>query len=165
MKWLGILFLLGASTLTGYLLASRLDERVRLLRTIQKLIARFCAELSGRRISTGQMLREAAADFEFSALPFLKKAAEKFDGTIPFCDVWSETLSEAALTAEETEPLMEVGRILGSSDHESQLQALSLLAHRAGELVEQTAARTASEAKLCRSLGILAGLFFAVLAL
>ena len=60
---------------------------------------------------------------------------------------------------------MEVGRILGSSNHESQLQTLSLLACRAGELVEQTAARTASEGKLCRSLGILAGLLFAVLAL
>ena len=167
MKWVGVLLLLGASILTGFQLASRLHDRVRLLRAVRGLIGRFSGELAYRRISTGQMLREAASDPEFTSLPFLKPAAETFDGKIAFSVIWENAVMRCRppIAPEEREILLEIGRILGSSDRDSQQAALSLLAQRAEALLAAGTEKAAAEGKLYRSLGVLAGLFFIVLAL
>ena len=167
MKWVGILLLLGASILTGFQLASRLHDRVRLLRAIRGLIGRFSGELAYRRISTGQMLREAAADPEFIPLPCLKPAAESFDGKTAFSAVWENAVIRCRppVAPEEREILLEIGRILGSSDRDSQQASLSLLAQRTDTLLAEGVEKAAAEGKLYRSLGVLAGLFFIVLAL
>ena len=76
--------MLGASVLTGSRLASRLAERVERLRAVRGLIERFSGELAYRRTLTGQMLQAGAGSREFAALPFLRKAAEGFDGSVSF---------------------------------------------------------------------------------
>lgn len=140
---------------------------MRLLRAIRGLIGRFSGELAYRRISTGQMLREAAADPEFIPLSFLKPAAEVFDGKTAFSAVWEDAVIRCRppVAPEEREILLEIGRILGSSDRDSQQASLSLLAQRTDTLLAEGVEKAAAEGKLYRSLGVLAGLFFIVLAL
>ena len=140
---------------------------MRLLRAIRGLIGRFSGELAYRRLSTGQMLRAAAADPEFIPLPFLKPAAEVFDGKTAFSAVWEDAVIRCRppVAPEEREILLEIGRILGSSDRDSQQASLSLLAQRTDTLLAEGVEKAAAEGKLYRSLGVLAGLFFIVLAL
>ena len=58
-----------------------------------------------------------------------------------------------------------MGRTLGASDRDSQLAAFALLSERMDGILLAETSRAEREGKLCRSLGILGGLFLAVLAL
>ena len=167
MKFLGICLLLGAGTLAGMQLSKRLWERVLTLREIRELLERFSGELRFKRTPTGQLLREAAADPGFQRLSFLKKAAERFDGREPVFFVWEQALKAGKIPSgsPEGEILREMGRTLGASDRDSQLAAFALLSERMDGILLTETSRAEREGKLCRSLGILGGLFLAVLAL
>lgn len=157
--------MLGASVLTGSRLASRLAERVERLRAVRGLIERFSGELAYRRTPTGQLLQAAAGSREFAALPFLRKAAESFDGSVSFSRVWEAAVRQSSCPPEERELLLEMGQIVGVSNRDSQVAALALLASRADGILEEQAKRAAVEGRLCRSMGVLGGLLFLVLAL
>ena len=82
--------------------------------------------------------------------------------------IWTEELARwkgLKRFPESREILKELGGILGSADGESQAAALLLLEERLNRLLAAAEEKSAADGRLCRSLGALAGLLLAVLAI
>ena len=168
MKLLGILLGGLALFLAGNSLAVRLKEEAGLLRKGQLLILRVRRALTVRKLPTGQILRELAADADFACFPFVRKTADRFTGTESPALIWQEEVDRwkgLPHSPAGREALRELGGILGGSDGESQAAALLLLEERMQGSLSQAEKRAAADGKLCRSLGVLAGLMLAVLAI
>lgn len=86
---------------------------------------------------------------------------------IPLCQIWEESLeqlfSQIHLPHSEQEELKRLGKKLGSSDCKMQEQALNWYGDQLKELEKSCRLTLGEKQKLCRSLGILAGLFLTVL--
>ncbi len=168
MKLLGILLGGLALFLMGNSLAARLKEEAGLLRKGQLLILRVRRELTVRKLPTGQLLRELAEDADFACFPFLQKMADRFTGTESPAFIWQEEIDcwkGLPHYPAGREAFRELGGILGGSDGESQAAALLLLEERMQNALSQAEKKAAADGKLCRSLGALAGLMLAVLAI
>lgn len=168
MKLLGILLGGLALFLAGNGMAVRMREEAELLRKARALFLRIRQELAVRKLPTGQLLRELAADTEFTCFPFLKKTAERFTGAESPARIWAEEIADwngLRQNVAGKQILLELGRILGSSDGESQAAALALLEERLQGVLTQAEKKASADGKLCRSLGALAGLMLAVLAI
>ena len=166
-KWLGVVAGAVACFLLGSSCAMRLKEQLDSFHTLEKLLLRFSKALSLRRMPTKQLLSEAAAAPEFACFLFLKEAAANFDGSQPLEQLWGEAVEKQKppLPTEGQEILLEIGRILGNGSWEDQAAALELLKSRLEPITVQAGERMQRESRLFRSLGGLAGLLLAVLAL
>ncbi len=168
MKLLGILLGGLALFLAGNGFAVRMKEEAELLRKARQILLRIRQELSVRKLPTGSLLRELAADPDFICFPFLKKISVRFTGAESPAEIWREEITQwngLRQNPAGKQILLELGKILGSSDGESQAAALSLLEQRLQGILEQAEKKAAADGKLCRSLGALAGLMLAVLAI
>ena len=89
------------------------------------------------------------------------------DKKMPFCKIWEEAAEQLftsiSLPEAEQNELKRLGKKLGSSDSKMQEQALNWYGTQLKELESTYRMTLAEKQKLCRSLGILAGLFLAVL--
>lgn len=168
MRWLGILLGAVSLLLAGNSLALRLREETAQLRKVQKLLVRVRREIDVRRLPTGVLLRELADDPDYAKFPFLRETSRRFTGVSPPAAIWTEELARwkgLKRFPESREILKELGGILGSADGESQAAALLLLEERLNRLLAAAEEKSAADGRLCRSLGALAGLLLAVLAI
>lgn len=163
MKYFGILCILTASTMLGFRAADKLTGNVRLLQALRALVSAMCTELRGDLPTVSELLRRLAAQERFSALAFLREAAGQADA---FPESWEHAVSaDPALTEETRGILRRVGQTLGSTTLEGQLAALSLCAEQLSALQRDAEHAAEKKGTLCRSFGVLAGMFVVILLL
>lgn len=163
MKLTGAMLLLGACILCGCRAASRLDRQVRCLRTLMQLIDTMMTELQSRLPFLSELLPLLADKPAFAGLPFLQEAARNTD---TFPESWNAAVeTDSTLTDEARSVLITVGQTLGSTTLEGQISALRLCEKQLLELYGQAAERARQKGTLCRSMGLLSGMFLVILLL
>ncbi|MGI5893552.1 MAG: stage III sporulation protein AB [Candidatus Merdivicinus sp.] len=168
MKWLGILFASIACFLIGQNMATQLKEQCQYLQCLKLLLLRIDREIRVSRLPTAVLLQRLAKESDFQPLGFLRKTAQRFTGKQPVSILWEEALEEETCLTKlpDTKSLIrELGGIIGESDWESQTSALTLVNERLDRQLDDAEQRYLTQGRLYRSLGILAGILFAILAL
>lgn len=94
---------------------------------------------------------------------FIKKLPERFAPGVNFHDEWHNALADEHLYEEEKLILEELGSVLGTSDAEGQLAALSALEERAVQLQRLRSDDYSRKGKMYRSVGVLAGVMVGIL--
>ena len=144
LKLLGMALLFLGSAGTGALLARGLVKRTELILLIQRLLLALSNDLRYQKTPTIQLLKELSRDESYEKLSFLGEFRQITTQTAPFSQLWEEALQkQSGLQKDELELLRETGKILGSADSESQINALSLQQKKTGAHLGGITSKTA----------------------
>ncbi len=164
LKLVGMILLFLGSAGTGALLARGLAKRTELILLIQRLLLTLSNDLRYRKTPTLQLLKGMGQDKSFEKLSFLAEFRQTTSQTAPFSQLWDEALQkQLGLQKDELELLRETGKILGSADSESQINALSLQQKKLERILEESLQKQQTQGKLFRSMGVLCGFLLIIL--
>ena len=103
-------------------------------------------------------------DESYEKLSFLGEFRDLQVQTAPVSRLWNDALEkQPGLQKEELELLRDTGKILGSTDSESQVNALSLQQKKLALILEEAMAKQQTQGKLFRSMGVLCGFLLIIL--
>lgn len=169
LKIIGLILLTASCTGYGYYKSMEYRHRLEQVQELRKIIFLLSGEIACRKTPLAEACQMLAARSEkpYGNWLWTLYASMTRDKKMPFCKIWEEAAEQLFtsifLPEAEQNELKRLGKKLGSSDSKMQEQALNWYGEQLQEL-ENSYRRTLQEKqKLCRSLGILAGLFLAVL--
>jgi stage III sporulation protein AB len=166
-KLIGALFILAATTWTGFELARHLSERPKQLRQLKSALQSLEAEIMYGHTPLHEASRRLAAQLPYPLSSFFESFASKLALTeTTVRDAWDESLKEVwrltALKQEEFEIMSQFGETLGRHDRISQQKQIQLtLSHLEREESEAREKQSKYE-KMMKSLGFLAGLLLII---
>lgn len=142
-KILGAILLVGAASVIGFGMKSRLELRVRSVRTMLNMLGIMRAEIGQALTPLPELLEKLAKIAPAPADAFFESCAEemKIKPDVPFGIIWRRSLSRAdylGLCDEEREELSELGNVLGRYRSDEQVLAISH-AMRALERISEAA--------------------------
>lgn len=161
MKCIGLLLLFLTSAGAGILLSDRLNKRVKELELTLVFLDKLKTCLTYQNLPTNEMIELLAEDPSCKSLPYLTACHELLAGPTAFPNAWRTAMRQSkgktSLNDSDISHLLSLASIIGSSDTDGQLSAISMVE----ELLKRQRAE-AQEAKekkgrLYRSLGALAG--------
>ncbi len=169
MKTAGIILIIFSGTGLGLCKSMELGCRVRILENLFRILLLLKGEIR----CTGASLEDAFSDIalkmsgEYRA--FLEEVAENLGkrqgitfGTI-FCHCARKNLPMNRLSLEEQQCFLSLGEKLGYLDREMQVGQLELLEEEMRDQIKALKAAMPQKKKLYQSMGILGGIFLAVL--
>lgn len=156
-----------ASAAAGAKAADSLTARCRVLRQTERFIERAAMMIRCTASPLEDIISAAAVDSSLFCLTFLSDIETALDsGEINIRDLWHTSLGKRPpehSRSEELAVLEELGKILGSTDIQGQLDSLSLNKAYIKVLLENAEAERKERGRLYRCLGVTAGLFIAVI--
>lgn len=153
----------------GFLRAQKCSVRIRDLKEIERMLLFLQGELRYGNLPLPELFCKTARRLQKPFSVFLEKAAadmKKRDGQ-SLREIFSEqmagTLGQTGLLAEDFRELEELGASFGQTDRETQLKTLEFYNLEISRKLDFLKAELPGRRKLCRSLGIMGGLFLVIL--
>lgn len=162
-----ILLILGASLL-GLSLAGRLTERTRALRAMIGALDLVERELTFHLASMPELLQRVATSAAYPADCFFRRCLTELDhlGEQSLEEIWIKALPELGQLDENAAAVLrEVGGVLGKYDWENQRACLTAARVRLEECFHQAREEQRRMGRVYGTLGVTAGVFFAILLL
>ena len=158
-KYIGLGLIGLCCVLRGYQAACSLKKREQKLRAAASFIAALSSELAFTLASPSELLELLSRRPEYESLPFLVYTRQQLECGQPFPLAMAYGVEKDYIywDAEDKKPLLEVSGILGATDLQSQLNALSRAQHRLEERRCQAAELLKSHGRLYQTLGVSAG--------
>ena len=153
-----------AASCCGIYFSAALKDRIISLKRISCMLEEIFILLKYRSATVYEILETLRRDERFAELSFLNE--QKFSADNSFQQVWCEAVERnipKGLKKSDAELLSDVGRKLGTSDLEGQLSALELRQAELNSAISAAEEEYRRKAKLYRSLGVLAGVFIAIM--
>lgn len=161
MKYIGLLLLFLTSAGIGLLLSERLNKRVKELELLLAFLDRLKTCLNYQNLPTDEMIEQLADDPSCQALPFLIPCRELLRRSVNFPEAWKKSVLRAkdkmALKEEDFSQLLSLANIIGSSDTEGQLNAISMTEELLKCQRKEALDFKEKKGRLYRSLGALMG--------
>ncbi|NHM32201.1 stage III sporulation protein SpoIIIAB [Neobacillus terrae] len=167
-KIIGAIFIICATTWTGFEASRYLSERPKQLRQLKSALQSLEAEIMYGHTPLHEAARRLAAQLTKPLSWFFETFANKLTGTeTTVKDAWEESLSEVwkmtALKQGEYEIMKQFGETLGRHDRVSQQKQIMLaLTHLEREEADAYERQSKYE-KMVKSLGFLSGLLLIIL--
>lgn len=169
LQWIGCGILAAAGAGLGFSYSRRWTRRLELLKGLHQMMNLLKGEISYGRLPLpeaflriGKRIAPPLSDFAASLGRKLKSRPGE-----PFSSVYREQLREmlggSGLARADLEQLEDLGKQLGYLDRETQLRTLDLYTHSLEEVIRELREELPGRKKVYQSLGILGGLFLAVL--
>lgn len=160
----GLAVIIAASTLAGNYFSSMLKCRLSSLKKMNYMIDEIIMMIRFRSPTVYEIAESLAKSERFIGFDFLEKVY--FDKGAPFCESWCGAVCADppnGMKASDIELLTDVGRKLGTSDAESQINTLKLQQAELTSAIAAAEADYAKKGKLYRSMGTLAGAFISIM--
>ncbi len=164
LKIFGIAVIILSASLGGIYFSSALKNRVISLKRINYMLEEIYIMLKYRSATVYEIVNSLNEDERFGELYFLKEL--NFSPERSFRQCWCDAVEKNipyGLRKSDVELLMNIGKKLGTSDIEGQLGAVR---HRQAEIeaaISEAEKEYLRKAKLYRSLGVLTGVFIAIM--
>lgn len=169
LRILGAVLVVAASAGLGFSYSCRLGKRLEQIRQLQRMamllkgeISYGCAALPEALESIGGKLIDPFDQFLGQMAGRLREYPDKSFRQI-FKEEMDANLGQSALTKKDKEALMQMGAFLGYLDKDMQLRTMELYLSEVGREIQDAKDSMPGKQKLCRSLGIMGGLFLALL--
>lgn len=168
-KMIGCLFLMGSAAGIGFLKAEELNERVKNLKELKRMMVLLQGELRFHRAALSEAFENVAGRVEEPFREFLRETAVRLEAreSAGFDAVWRE-MSKRLLRSEgflkEDEQLLELLRSsLGYLDLTMQTETLNLAIIQTEEAIKLAKEQRESRAKLYQTMGITVGALLTLL--
>lgn len=171
LKLLGIVLIVFSCTAMGWNQSMAIEKRLRELREIEKLVHLMLGEITYRKEALPEVLfhtsKRAAPPFDV----FLREVAEQaslyqgecFSGI--FRNKAEECLKNSNLTAKELEEFIQLGGYLGWLDIDMQKNTMTLYLEQVKADILKLSGEIPAKQKMCKSMGVMAGIFLAIILL
>lgn len=162
-KLSGAILIIGTSTLMGFLMAERLNERSRMLRLLIRLLNIIKTEIGYHSGLLAEVFQKAARLINDPQVALaLRKIAENigFGSDYNITELWKEFLNDQGLNSlsqEDRGVLEELGAYLGSTDREDQMTRIEGACLRLQLNLEAADSEKAKRVRLYRYFGFAAG--------
>lgn len=168
MKWIGALFILLATTWTGFETSRKLNERPGQLRQLKTVLQSLEAEIMYGHTPLSEAALRLAKQIAFPFSRFFEQFALKLQtGETSVKEAWENSLrdiwSETALKQGEFEIMKQFGETLGQYDRIAQQKQIALALVHLDREEQDALEKKARYEKMAKSLGILAGLLLIIL--
>lgn len=170
-KMLGAILVLISTYAIGSLLALQIKEREKWLRDIKMSVFLLMGELEYNQMPLAEALELTGRRHGGRLETFFKTAAEelrKKEG-ISVKEIWQqkskEALKDSPLLKEQREEFSELGLYFTEADREARKKSVEFYLSRLEEDLKGLRENGADKAYLCRTLGMLGGIFILILVL
>lgn len=168
-KMIGSLCVIFATTAIGYQVSRELQRYLEELLSLKQLFSMMRGEIEYSRAPLGEIfgrIKKTMPEPYFSWLAELENRLEKRDGD-SFFVIWERTLEtcrrESRLKERDVERLLGMGINMGYLDAKTQLGAIELYLEQLQADIERTREGLAVKKRLCHCLGVMSGIFIAVI--
>lgn len=168
-RWIGIGLMIMGATAFGLAMSRELEKRLIQLREIKKMVSMLKGEIRCANSTLAEGFYHVAERIMPPFSEFLRNMAahmEEFRGdTIQeiFREHVDTDLKESALLAEDLEQLGRLGDQLGYLDLQMQINAMEHYESQLDDAYEQAAQAFGNKSKMYRYLGLMGGLFLAII--
>ena len=167
----GAALVVGAAALMGEVKAGEVREQYTRLLGLQRVICSLQGEMGYARSHLGEIFARIGAQEEEPYKSWLLELSRELErrksGT--FHRIWEESikrhLKDFRLPTRELDRLKSLGLELGSADLRLQLRTMELYLEQLTRTLEETREEMRTRVRLCRCLGVMGGIFVAVLLL
>lgn len=163
----GVLLIVLTSSGTGFLLASNLNKRVENIELILSMIERIKTNICYSKTPTPQIIINLASYNLYKPLTFLSECQNMMREKTDFPTAWKKSVDKSSLHLQKDDItyLKSIGEILGSSDAESQINALDLTAGFLEQNLNDAKTIKNTNGKMYKALGTLFGIGIGILLL
>ena len=168
-RWLGFGLVILGSAAVGLAVSWEMEKRLVQLREMRRMVEMLEGEIRCANSTLSECFHHVAGRTLPPFDTFLENMAEhmeEFRGdTVQeiFRQHVEQDLSDTALLTEDLEQLKRLGEQLGYLDVQMQLGALTLYQNQLEDSYKRAAEAYVGKAKLCRYLGLMGGLFLAII--
>lgn len=164
LKIIGIAVIISVTSFAGSYFSFALKNRVVMLKKLNYMLDEILLLLRCKSATVYEIAETLAVDQRFFDFDFLKKVIS--DRNKPFRESWCSAVSEnipQGAKKSDMELLTDIGRKLGASDLEGQINTISLWQSELVSAISSAEEDYARKAKLYRSLGVLTGAFISIM--
>lgn len=169
MRWIGCIMMMISGAGLGFYYSARFGRRVALLTGLYQMVNLLKGEISyGNRplpeafLRMKGKLKAPLSDFAVCVAEEAKRQQGR-----PFSEIFSDAVQEilkgTALKETDLEALIDMGKHLGYLDRQMQLRVLDFYGHNLQDSIHTLRQELPSQKKVCQSLGVMGGLFLAIL--
>lgn len=151
-----------AGALCGVHFSERLRSEQELCRSITALIIRCTSLIRSLGLDVYRLSYELKRG-GFDTLDFIDKLPEEYSYSVTFSQAWKNAVDSQSMGSEERDLLIRLGNILGTSDIDGQVAALSVIQAEAEELSVRRGQAYIRKSRLYRSSGALFGVMLGIL--
>lgn len=168
-KLIGSLFLLGSASAIGFLKAEELNERVKVLQELKRMMSLLLGELRFHRAVLSEAFENAGERTADPLKSFLKNLAEQLEGgrNCDFETVWEQNakqLLEAEGFCREDEALLDLLKTgLGYLDLTMQTETLNVAMLRTEEAIAEAKEQKKIKGRLYQTMGVTVGALLTLL--
>ncbi|MGN0666346.1 MAG: stage III sporulation protein AB [Huintestinicola sp.] len=169
MKLTGIVILAAMSICTGFIAADGLMHRLQALKQLRMMLENIRLMIRYESVPLDEIFRRLSENESYDRLLFIAPAAEMLQGVpyagTSFSSQWEDIVNKhcGSFTREDTDIICSLGTVLGTTDTEGQLSALSLAVEMTDTLISDASEQYRAKGRLYRSLGAIAGALIAVI--
>ncbi|WP_018249942.1 stage III sporulation protein SpoIIIAB [Orenia marismortui] len=167
MKLLGALIIIISSSMMGFLMAQQYILRPKQLRELQTALQMLETEVSYGVTPLPEAFTKLAKNFSEPISNIFMATRDNLNSGIIAEDAWQNAINnvsnKTALVDEDIEILLDFGYNLGQTSIDEQVKYLNLTQHKLDNLYQQAFDEKEIKVKLWRYLGVLGGLFLAIL--
>lgn len=169
LKWIGIGLVICGSTAAGISLSRDLEKRVKQLNELRKVVVMLQGEIRYSNAPLSEAFHHVSLRIKEPFAIFLEHVAghmEEFSGET-LSDIFSQHIQEdlkyTSLLPEDLEQLKRLGESMGYLDRQMQLETMNLYLDQVNTACEEAAEHYRNKSKLYHCLGVMGGLFLAVI--
>ena len=159
LKYFMLLLTFGATTTIGFLFSKRYSSRVNELKEMKNALSIFETKIKFTYEPIPEAFREIAKKVNPNIGKIFKLASENMEYTTAG-NAWIEslTVSQHNMKKEDIEVLKGLSRLLGKTDIEGQVSEITLVKQFLDTQIEQANLEKEKNAKMYKTLGVVAGL-------
>lgn len=166
LKGIGLLSLVLAGGGIGLMMSDKLRRRAESLGLYLRLVKRIAVQLRYTAAPIGDIVSDPALVREFSGLAAFSEAVRAVR-IADFPTAWQQGLQKGvkldSLTEQDAEILLAFGRSIGTTDLEGQIAHCEMYSQILEERLSLAKTEQEKKGKLCRMMGLSAGLALAIL--
>lgn len=164
LKAVCIFVIILSASFGGMYFSSALKNRVVTLKRINYMLEEIYVMLRYRSATVYEIAESLSKDERFTEFAFLRDIA--FSSGKPFQQSWCEAVENhipCGINKSDTELLISIGKQLGTSDLDGQMNTIKLRQAEVGTAISAAEDEYSRKAGLYRSLGVLSGVFIAIM--
>lgn len=166
---IGLCMVIGAASAGGVLAAQSVRLGYERLRSLKRIMGQLRSEIQYARAYLGEAFRRIGASAESPYKEWLLAMAGQLEERCgrSFAKIWEEQtlecLKDSGLSGEAVERLACFGSQLGAADVRLQAEALDMYQKEIGLAMEEMRGEMRMKIRLCHCLGVMSGIFAAIL--
>lgn len=166
MKTVLIVSIMIICTLTGSYFSGRLKQKCIFLKDISYMLEELRLLIEFESAEVGEIIQRLLKNKRLSELGFISDIAERIAVGSDFGSLWESAVEMQHydfLSSEEKEFIKDIGRKLGKSDINGQINAIKFEKNELENMIRTADDDYCRKAKIYRSLGVLCGAFIAIM--